>query len=162
MRTLWQAQPDPAVINREEAKNHVQRHNLAGFRAPKLDTVRVGVIGLGNRGPNHLKALVQIANVEIRALCDKNPLQIERGLVWTRGAGHTILLQHDAHTQWSATHRSQAMDVPDFTAGAWQTNPRNMDIDLANGGGDTRILPPSKAAMDFDDELARQWARDHA
>ncbi len=76
--------------------------------------------------------------------------------------GRTILLQHDAHTQWSATHRSQAMDVPDFTAGAWQTNPRNMDIDLANGGGDTRILPPSKAAMDFDDELARQWARDHA
>jgi len=64
-------------------------------------------------------------------------------------------------TQWSATHRSQAVDVPDFTAGAWETNPRNMDIDLANGGGDTRILPPSQAAMAFDDELARQWARDH-
>ena len=48
MRTLWQTQPDPAVINREEAKNHVQRHNLAGFRTPKLGTVRVGVIGLGS------------------------------------------------------------------------------------------------------------------
>lgn len=32
------------------------------------------------------------------------------------------------------------------------------DIDLANGGGDTRILPPSKTALAFDDELARQWA----
>jgi len=38
---------------------------------------------------------------------------------------------------------------------------RNMDINLENGGGNTRILPPSKAAMEFDDRLARQWARDH-
>ncbi len=29
-------------------------------------------------------------------------------------------------------------------------------------GGDTRILQPSQAALAFDDELARQWARDHA
>jgi hypothetical protein len=37
---FWQNQPDPAAVNREGAQNHVQRHNLAGFRAPKLDTVR--------------------------------------------------------------------------------------------------------------------------
>ncbi len=197
----WQNQPEPEALNREGAKNHVQCHNMAGFRAPKLDTVRVGVIGLGNRGPNHLKALVQIDHVEIRALCDKNPEQIERGLAWAHGAGHTpeiytdgeaewkklceqkdldlidclrhgLPLPQDVYdavawsslvplTQWSSTHQSQAMDVPDFTAGAWEANPRNMDIDLTNGGGDTRILPPSKAAMAFDDELARQWARDH-
>jgi len=65
-------------------------------------------------------------------------------------------------SQWSVTNRSQAVDVPDFTAGAWEANPRNMDVDFANGGGDTRILPPSQAAMAFDDELARQWAHDHA
>lgn len=35
-------------------------------------------------------------------------------------------------------------------------------LHLANGGGVTRVLPPSKAAMTFDDELARQWAREHA
>ena len=64
-------------------------------------------------------------------------------------------------TSWSALNRSGAIDVPDFTCGAWETNPRNMDINLENGGGNTRILPPSKAAMVFDDHLARQWARDH-
>ncbi len=46
--------------------------------------------------------------------------------------------------------------------GAWEPNPHNMDIALVNGGGDTRILPPSKTAMAFDDEMARQWVRDHA
>jgi hypothetical protein len=39
--------PDLPTLNRETAANHVQRHNMAGFRAPKLDTVRVGVIGMG-------------------------------------------------------------------------------------------------------------------
>ncbi|MDT8390612.1 MAG: hypothetical protein RRC34_08915 [Lentisphaeria bacterium] len=40
-------------------------------------------------------------------------------------------------------------------------NPDIPDINLENGGGATIILPPSKAAMAFDDHLAKQWARDH-
>ena len=65
-------------------------------------------------------------------------------------------------SQWSVLNRSNAIDIPDFTAGAWKNNPRNMDINLDNGGGDTEIMPPSQAAMEFDDTLARQWAKDHA
>jgi len=107
----WQTQPDPAIVNREGAKNHVQRHNMAGFRAPKLDTVRVGVIGLGNRGPNHLKALVQIGNVEIRALCDKNPAQIERGLVWARGAGHTPEIYTEGEDEWKKLCEQADIDL---------------------------------------------------
>ena len=38
----------------------------------------------------------------------------------------------------------------------------DVEANLDNGGGDTDILPPSKAALEFDDTLARQWARDHA
>ena len=34
-------------------------------------------------------------------------------------------------------NRSNSIDVPDFTAGAWKTNKPNMDIELANGGGNT-------------------------
>ena len=64
-------------------------------------------------------------------------------------------------TSWSAQNRSNSIDIPDFTCCAWETNPQDMDINFENGGGNTKILPPSKAAMDFDDNLARQWARDH-
>lgn len=64
-------------------------------------------------------------------------------------------------TSWSAQNRSNSIDIPDFTCGACETNPRNMDINLENGGGNTKVLPPSKAGMEFDDQLARQWARDH-
>jgi hypothetical protein len=65
-------------------------------------------------------------------------------------------------SEWSALNRSNSIDIPDFTAGAWAGNPSNMDINLENGGGNTGILPPSRAAMEFDDALARQWERDHA
>jgi hypothetical protein len=64
-------------------------------------------------------------------------------------------------TSWSVQNRSNSIDVPDFTCGAWETNTRNMDINFENGGATTKILPPSKAAMGFDDHLAKQWAKDH-
>jgi predicted dehydrogenase len=65
-------------------------------------------------------------------------------------------------SSWSVQHRSHSIDVPDFTCGGWESNPRDMDINLENGGGNTRILAPSKAALSYDDALARQWQRDHA
>lgn len=43
-------------------------------------------------------------------------------------------------SEWSAANGSHPADVPDFTRGAWQNNPRGMDIDLNNGGGTTRLL----------------------
>ena len=42
-------------------------------------------------------------------------------------------------SQWSVLNRSNSIDVPDFTAGAWKTNKRNMDINLEQGGN-TRVL----------------------
>ena len=33
-------------------------------------------------------------------------------------------------SEWSVTHRSSPVDVPDFTAGSWKTNRPGMDISL--------------------------------
>ena len=61
-------------------------------------------------------------------------------------------------SQWSVLNRSTSVDIPDFTAGAWTSNSRNMDIELANGGGTTNILSARKKGSDL---LDRQWSRDH-
>ena len=42
-------------------------------------------------------------------------------------------------TDWSVRNNSNSIRVPDFTAGAWKTNKRNMDINLMRGAT-TRIL----------------------
>jgi predicted dehydrogenase len=44
--------------------------NMCGHAAPGLDRIRVGIIGLGNRGGGALRRLPKIRDVEIVALCD--------------------------------------------------------------------------------------------
>ena len=55
----------------------VQRFNMSGFAAPKIDKVHVGIIGLGQRGPNEMEIMSHIEGVEIRALCDLRPEQVK-------------------------------------------------------------------------------------
>lgn len=51
--------------------------NMSGYAAPKLDVVRIGVIGLGMRGSDAVERLTFIDGVEITALCDKYPERVE-------------------------------------------------------------------------------------
>ncbi|HEY5918701.1 MAG TPA: Gfo/Idh/MocA family oxidoreductase, partial [Chryseolinea sp.] len=44
--------------------------NMSGYAAPKIETVRIGFIGLGNRGPGAVSRMSKIDGVEIKALCD--------------------------------------------------------------------------------------------
>lgn len=37
-------------------------------------------------------------------------------------------------SEWSVANRSNSIDVPDFTSGAWKTNKQGMDISLEKGG----------------------------
>ncbi len=61
-----------AGIKEAVGKEHPQRFNMCGYAAPKLDKVRIGYIGLGNRGPKTLSRMLNIEGVEIVALCDKD------------------------------------------------------------------------------------------
>lgn len=65
-------------IEANYAKKRVQSFNMSGFAAPKLETVRVGVVGLGMRGPGAVERLSKIEGVEIKALCDLIPERAEK------------------------------------------------------------------------------------
>ena len=43
---------------------------MGDFAAPKLETVRAAFIGVGNRGPSHLKFFAGLPGTEIVAVCD--------------------------------------------------------------------------------------------
>jgi predicted dehydrogenase len=64
-------------LNRKE-KTPVQRFNMCGYAAPKLDKVRIGFVGLGNRGPGAVERMSCIENVEIAALCDVFEDRVEK------------------------------------------------------------------------------------
>jgi predicted dehydrogenase len=44
--------------------------NMCGYAAPKIEAVRIGFIGLGNRGPAAVERMTHIEGTEIKALCD--------------------------------------------------------------------------------------------
>ncbi len=50
------------------------------YAAPKLDTVRCGVIGLGERGTPMLETLLSIQGVRINALCDVDTFVLDRAM----------------------------------------------------------------------------------
>jgi hypothetical protein len=52
--------------------------NMCGYAAPKIDTVRVGIVGLGMRGPGAVERLSFIEGVEIKALCDQYPDRVAK------------------------------------------------------------------------------------
>ncbi|MCW3111188.1 MAG: gfo/Idh/MocA family oxidoreductase [Segetibacter sp.] len=50
--------------------NPADRFNMSGYAAPKIENVRVGFIGLGQRGPTHLTNMTKLSGVSIVGLCD--------------------------------------------------------------------------------------------
>lgn len=44
--------------------------NMCGYAAPKLDTVRIGFIGTGNRGKAAVRRMSYIEGVDIKVICD--------------------------------------------------------------------------------------------
>jgi hypothetical protein len=69
-------------------QTHQQSFNMSGYAAPKLDLVRIGIIGLGNRGSGTVVRLASIEGVEIRALCDLEPDRVSRAIESIRQLGH--------------------------------------------------------------------------
>lgn len=53
----------------QPAQNQI--FNMCGYAAPKMDIVRLGIIGVGSRGSSAVARISQIADVEIKAISDK-------------------------------------------------------------------------------------------
>ncbi len=65
-------------IEKTAKEKHQQRFNMSGYAAPKIETVRLGIIGLGMRGPGAVQRMCNIEGVEIKGLCDKSMDRVEK------------------------------------------------------------------------------------
>ena len=59
------------------SSGYQQKFNMSGYAAPKIDKVRIGFVGLGQRGPGAVERMSYIDGVEIVALCDQYPDRVE-------------------------------------------------------------------------------------
>lgn len=89
----------------------VQHFNMSGYAAPKISHVRVGIIGLGNRGPAHMRSLIRIDGVEIRALCDLVPERAEAAKKKLEGTGHDPVFYAGTPDEWKKLCERDDLDL---------------------------------------------------
>ncbi|MDD4107668.1 MAG: Gfo/Idh/MocA family oxidoreductase [Prolixibacteraceae bacterium] len=80
--------PDLVQHSKKMENSHVQSFNMSGYAAPKLETIRVGIIGLGGRGMSPINNLKLLEGVKINALCDLIPERASRAKKILEGTGH--------------------------------------------------------------------------
>lgn len=61
--------------------------NMSGYAAPPLEIVRVGFIGVGNRGQAAVERLLKIEGVVINAICDLRENQVNKAIEKAKKAG---------------------------------------------------------------------------
>ena len=76
-----------APILESAKKTHIQKFNMSGYAAPPIPVVRVGFIGLGDRGSEAVKRLSFIDGVEITALCDLRIAALEGSQKYLKSVG---------------------------------------------------------------------------
>ena len=102
---------DQAAGFKKLEQSHVQRYNMSGFTAPKIDVVGVGIIGLGNRGPGHMNNMSRIEGVEIRALCDVRPERAEAAKKRLEGTIHNPVLYTENEDAWKKLCEQKDIDL---------------------------------------------------
>ncbi|MBQ0150333.1 MAG: Gfo/Idh/MocA family oxidoreductase [Bacteroidales bacterium] len=75
------------IIRTEVPARPAGQTDMLGFAADPIDTVRVGFVGLGMRGPGAVQRFTHLQGVKIVALCDVLPENVEKCQKTLREAG---------------------------------------------------------------------------
>jgi hypothetical protein len=123
-----------------------QIFNMSGFAAPKIDVVRIGYIGMGNRGGGAIKRIVHLASVQVKGVADILPEKANNAKKFLTDAGHTPDAYSGSPDAWKKLCERDDIDLiyictpwnlhaPMALYGAWQTR-----RDGNSGGYDRRRL----------------------
>ncbi|WP_409805619.1 Gfo/Idh/MocA family protein [Algoriphagus sp.] len=99
--------------------SRMQTFNMSGFAAPKIPTVRVGIVGLGQRGPGAVDRLSKIEGVEIKALCDLVPEKAEKAKKSLEGTPHSPELYSGSAYAWKKMCERTDLDLI-YIATPWE------------------------------------------
>lgn len=85
--------------------------NMCGYAAPKIDTVRIGFIGLGMRGPGAVQRISFIEGVQIKGLCDKYADRATRAQAILQKAGLPAATEYSGEEGWKKMCASPDIDL---------------------------------------------------
>ena len=98
-------------IRKQSMKAHNQEFNMSGYAAPKLETVRIGFIGLGHRGPAAVERMSYIEGVDIKALCDIRPDNAIEAQKRMKGSSHSPTIYSGKEESWKELCNQDDIDL---------------------------------------------------
>ena len=110
---------------KEYEASHQQVFNMSGFAAPAIDTVRIGIIGTGNRGSHHAGTIARIDKVGIKAAADVSPDRFDRIKKTLANTGHAPAYHTGSDEAWKKLCERDDLDL------ILITTPTYMHADMA-------------------------------
>lgn len=106
------------TIRKEAEKQYKQTFNMSGYCAPKLDVVRLGFIGVGNRGSAAVERMSRIEGVRIVAISDVQPDKAEAAKQRIQSPGHDAVLYSQNDEAWMELCKRDDIDLV-YIASHW-------------------------------------------
>ena len=109
---------DEEISRSQHRENQEARFNMCGYAAPKIETVRVAIIGLGMRGSDAVERLSYIDGLEITALCDKYPDRVAAAQQTLQKMKRPKAREYSGNDGWKALCDNADADLV-YTATPW-------------------------------------------
>ena len=124
-----------------------QGRSVIGLVAPKMDVVRVGFIGVGQRGYGHVKRMSHIAGTQIVAICDTHTEVLERAANYLvdKGVAKPALYTGSEHAYQQMLERQDIDIIIISTPWAWHAP---MAIDTMNSAKHAFVEVPLALTVD--------------
>src|SRR6478672_5118634 len=105
------AKGEQKLVDEQLNRSSREHFNMSGYAAPRLETVRIGFIGLGNRGPGAVERMRHIEGVDIKALCDLRPDKVNAVMKSLEGSVHHPEVYTGKEDEWKKLCERNDLDL---------------------------------------------------
>jgi predicted dehydrogenase len=102
---------EQALVRSYSSAAGKQRFNMSGYAAPKIERVKIGFIGLGNRGSGAVQRIANIQGIEITALCDKHADRVTKSQTALDKKGLKKAAAYSGDNGWKDMVNKEALDL---------------------------------------------------
>jgi hypothetical protein len=134
---------DEQMDHSSQSERNGQHFNMCGYAAPRIETVRIGIIGLGQRGSEAVERLSYIDGVEIVALCDKYPDRITKSQKTLERMQRPPAKEYSGEEGWKALCASNDIDLV-YTPTPWHLHTPIALMAMKNGKHAAVEVPAGK------------------
>lgn len=121
--------------------------DMVGFAADPIDTVRVGIIGLGMRGPGAVERMLNIDGARIVAICDIEPSRCDSAQAMiTRAGAPEAAIYCGNDSIWRDLVARDDLDLV-YIVTDWKSH-TPMAVEAMNAGKHVAIEVPAATSLD--------------